>query len=221
MTDTLFADVSEFQRAVNDQYPYQFLSIRSNDGTYKDKRFAENFAWVLGAVKRKRLTGFIVYFVWEPGVANLATLAAQVGSGHHPRMAVMIDVESWGGKIKGDHSKAINATRSDVIAWLNSQRPRWQRKGLAAAWFRRADRRRVIGYGNLHDLQTIWPDRGDVRLIIADYGDNPDFPGKIAHQFSSKHVTPPFGACDINSADGRTPRQFARQLGLGGLRWVL
>jgi hypothetical protein len=34
MVDSLFADVSEFQVPVDDSYPYQIFSFRSNDGTY-------------------------------------------------------------------------------------------------------------------------------------------------------------------------------------------
>ena len=46
MTDTLFADVSEFQVPVNDSYPYRVLSIRVCDGTYRDHNFAANYAWM-------------------------------------------------------------------------------------------------------------------------------------------------------------------------------
>lgn len=196
MADTLFADVSEFQVPVNDTYPHQFLSIRSNDGTYRDKHFAANLAWAKQACQRKKLTGFIVYFVWEPNwQETLQTLFEVVGT-PHPAMAIMIDVESWGGRIAGDHSDAINASREKIIQWLGGNRAR------------------VIGYGNAGDLQSIWPDRKDAHIILANYGANPPFPGKIAHQFSDHYPTAPFGNCDINSADGMTPGQFAAVLGL-------
>ena len=35
LTDTLYADVSEWQRPVDDSYPYRVIAIRSNDGTYR------------------------------------------------------------------------------------------------------------------------------------------------------------------------------------------
>jgi hypothetical protein len=39
MADTLFADISEWQPVLDDSYPYTWLSIRSNDGTYRDRLF--------------------------------------------------------------------------------------------------------------------------------------------------------------------------------------
>jgi LysM domain-containing protein len=198
MSDTLFADVSEFQVPVNDTYPYRFLSIRSNDGTYRDKNFAANLAWCKSAVSRGRLDGFLVYFVWHPNWQDgVNTLKAVVGT-PHPKMAVMIDVESWSGKITGNQSGGINAARESLIAWLGG------------------NRNRVIGYANAGDFGALWPTRGDCKVILANYSNNPAFPGKIAHQFSDCFAVPPFGHCDINSADGYTSAQFAAALGLGG-----
>lgn len=218
--DTLYADVSSYQVTANDKYPYRFIAFRSNDGTYRDTHFANNLVWANSAVKSGKLVGYLVYFVWEPNWSQtIETFEAMVGTGHRRRMAVMIDVESWKGRIKGDHSSQINATREALILWLNSQRPSWQRSFPFRKPFLALDRRRVIGYGNAGDLSTIWPNRGDAKVVLANYSSNPDFPGKIAHQFSSHFNVPPFGFCDINSADGRSPRQFAWQLGLGRFRW--
>lgn len=47
MADTLYADVSEWQVSVNDTYPYPVLCIRSNDGTYRDRRWVNNYSWCL------------------------------------------------------------------------------------------------------------------------------------------------------------------------------
>lgn len=212
MTDnTLFADVSEFQVAVNDLYPHRFFSFRANDGTYRDANFHANLAWAKHAADSGRIDGFIVYFVFEDDWRDaVQTFIDQIGK-PHPRMAVMIDVESWQGKIAGDHSAEINACRRQLIKWLraNAGPLGWGRIYARL-------RRRVIGYGNASDLVSLWPSRGDARVVLANYSANPDFPGKIAHQFSSTYNTPPFGACDINSADGMTPAQFADALGLGG-----
>jgi hypothetical protein len=222
MTDTLYADVSSYQPDASKKYPHQFIAFRSNDGTYQDAHLAANLAWARAAVKSGKLLGYIVYFVYETNwQQTLATFQQMVGTEHNRRQAVMIDVESWGGKILGDHSPDINKLREAVIAWLFSLRPRWQRLGLWRAWFKSLDRKRVIGYGNAGDLNTIWRHRGDASIVLADYTGNPSFPAEIAHQFSNNTNCPPFGACDMNSADGRTPRQFARQLGMGSAVWVL
>lgn len=203
--DTLFADVSEWQVPVNDSYPYKVLTIRSNDGTYRDKDWAANYAWCKAAADSGKLTFFIVYFVWRPNWQDaVATLKSQIGT-PHPRMAIMLDVESWGGQISGNQSAGINAAFEDIAAWLG-------------------DRRRVIGYGNVGDLNALWPNKpAGVRLVIAAYGSNPDYPGKIAHQYTDgqghggglPEGAPPFGNCDMNAADGLTATAFAAALGIG------
>ena len=50
--------------------------------------------------------------------------------------------------------------------------------------------------------------------IIANYNDDPHLAGEVIHQYSDKADCPPFGLCDMNSADDRTPRELARQLGI-------
>lgn len=194
-TDTLFADISYYQVPVTNAYPYQFLSFRSNDGTYQDPHFASNLAWAKHSADTGILLGFIVYFVYETNwQQTLATFKAMVGT-PHAKMAVMIDVESWGGKIGGNQSAALNALRAALVSWLGNKK-------------------RVIAYGNAGDLNNLFPQRGDIGIDLANYSGNPDFPYKLCHQFSDKYNTPPFGACDMNSADGMTPAQFAAALGL-------
>lgn len=196
MTDTLYADISEFQVPVDNRYPFHFLAIRSNDGTYRDQHFTANVAWTKHACDTKVLAGFIVYFVWEPGwQQTIETFKAMVGT-PHPLMAVMIDVESWGGRISGDNSAGITAARENLISWLHG------------------NRKRVIGYGSAYDLVNLWRSRGDTHIVLANWSANPAFPNKIAHQFSETYNTAPFGPCDINSADGYTPAGFAAALGL-------
>lgn len=197
MTDTLFADVSEFQVPVDDRYPHKFLSIRSNDGTYQDHHFAQNYAWAKKALASGHLTGLIVYFVWRTNwQAAVTTHTSMCGGRPHPKQVTMMDVESWGGQIKGDQSTGLNAARAALVKWYGG------------------DKRRVIGYGNAGDLTSLWPKRGDIGIVLASYGSNPAFAGKLAHQFADDYPTAPFGPCDINSADGRSPAQFAAQLGI-------
>ena len=195
MTDTQWADVSEYQVPVNDQYPWHFFSFRSNDGTYVDHDFAANLAWTKHAVDQGLLVGFMVYFVYEENwQQTLETFQKVVGT-PHPRMAVMIDVESWGSKITGDQSVALNSLRNELIAWLGG------------------NKKRVVAYGNQNDLETLWSNRGDIMIGIANYSFNPSFPNKLFHQYSDRYNTPPFGYCDINSADGYSPEQLATALG--------
>ncbi|QFG08880.1 lysin A [Mycobacterium phage MalagasyRose] len=205
--DTLYADVSEWQVPVTDAYTdagYRVLCIRSNDGTYRDKDWASNYAWCKRAVDDDRLAFFMVYFVWRPNwQAAVDTLKSQIGQ-PHPRMAIMLDVESWGGQITGDQSAGINAAFEQIADWLG-------------------DRRRVIGYGNTGDLNNLWPRKPTgVRLVVAGYGKLPTYPGMIAHQYTDgqgyggglPEGAPPFGNCDMNAANGLTASAFARALGI-------
>lgn len=203
-SDTLFADVSEWQRPLDDSYPYQVVSIRSNDGNYRDKNWDANYAWCTAAADAGQLACFLVYFVWRPNwEETLTVLQNQVGD-PHPNMAVMIDLESWGGQIRGDQSSPLNNTHQGLADWLGKPR-------------------RIVGYGNVPDLNSLWihkPD--DLPLVVAAYGRNPDYPGKIAHQYTDgqgyghglPEGAPPFGNCDMNSADRLTPTQLATTLGL-------
>ena len=201
--DTLFADVSYYQAKVDDSYPYRVISIRSNDGTFVDPNFAANLAWCKKACDSGKLAAFLVYFVYRPDVDNVHAVAALVGD-PHPQMGVEIDVESWGGQITGDQSSRLNATYDGLSSWLG-------------------DRRRVIAYGNAGDLNSLWPNKpAGLRIRLAAYGSNPDYPGKIAHQYTNgegyggglPEGATPFGNCDMNSADNLTATAFAAALGI-------
>ena len=204
--DTLFADVSEFQCVVNDSYPYRVLSIRSNDGTYEDKNFAANYAWATAAVDAGKLDMLIVYAYWRPNwqdTVNTHMSMVKAAGGPHPKMVSMMDVESGGNPVQ-DWSDALNATDAALVSWLG-------------------DSRRVIAYGNTNDLGTLWPSMSGEKLVIASYGSNPDYPGKVAHQYTDgtgfggglPEGCPPFGNCDMNSADGLTSSAFAALCGVG------
>ncbi|QAU06447.1 lysin A [Mycobacterium phage KiSi] len=205
--DTLYADVSEWQVPVTDAYTdagYRVLCIRSNDGTHLDLDWASNYAWCKRAADDGRLACFLVYLVWRPNwQAAVDTFKAQVGQ-PHPKMAVMLDVESWGGQIRGDQSDGINAAFEQLATFVG-------------------DRRKVIGYGNTGDLNALWPRKPEgVRLVVAGYGRLPTYPGMIAHQYTDgqgyggglPEGAPPFGNCDMNAANGLTPTAFAAALGI-------
>ena len=207
MADTLFADVSEWQPPVDDRYPYPVLSIRSNDGTHEDRNFAANYRWCVKAVEDGRLACFVVYFYWRSNwqdcVLTMKRMVAAQG-GPHPKMIAMIDAEA-GGNPNGDQSQGLNNAYNALAAWLG-------------------DKRRVIGYGNAYDLDRMWPTKpSGLRVVAAGYGRNPNYPGQIAHQYTDGQVgagalpagAPPFGNCDMNSADGLDPQQFAALCGAG------
>lgn len=221
--DTLFADVSEFQPPVDDTYttasyqdagqswPYEWISIRSNDGDHVDNNFAVNYAWCSRAANQGRIQGFTVYYYWRPGtdaVNNHMSLVVAAG-GPHPQMTSMMDVES-GGNPNSDVSAQLNSDYFTLGQWLGNQA-------------------RVIGYANTNDFNTLWPTRPPgLRIVAAGYGSNPNLPGQIAHQYTDGNgyggglpegVTP-FGNCDMNSADGLSPSQFAAALGLTGAQPV-
>lgn len=205
--DTLYADVSYFQRPVDDSYPYKVLCIRSNDGTFRDTNFAQNYAWCARAVDSGRMEFFIVYAYWRPNwEATGATLIDMVtkAGGPHPRMAVMLDVES-GGNPGGDQSDGINRMYWQLADWLGNKA-------------------RVIGYGNTSDLNNMWPTKPEgIRLVVAGYGKLPTYPGMVAHQYTDgkgyggglPEGADPFGNCDMNAANGLTPTAFAAACGIG------
>lgn len=208
--DTLFADVSEFQRTVDDSYPYQVLSIRSNDGTYQDHNFAANYQWCANACNTGKLKFFICYFYWRPGEtgSNTHMQMVEAQGGPHPQMVTMIDLES-GGNPDSDQSATLNDEYNRLVAWHGG------------------NDKKVIGYANLGDERTMWQAKpADLEWILAGYGANPNDPSliKIAHQYTDgsgfgaaaglPDGCPPFGSCDMNSADGLSPDQFAAACGI-------
>ena len=196
MADTQWADISEFQTTVNNSYPYPILCIRSNDGGYQDRKFNENRAWCDQAVASGKLAMYIVYYFYRPGMTGFSTLKARVGT-PNPKMAVMIDVESDQGRVRGNQSGNINTEFNNAAAWLG-------------------DARRVIGYGNTGDLNSLWPQKPPgIRLVVANYSSNPTYPGKFAHQYTDHGACAPFGTCDMNSADGMALNDVLGMFGLG------
>jgi hypothetical protein len=197
MTDTQWADISEFQVPVSDSYPHNFICIRSNDGNHIDNHIQANLSWCKSRRASGKLWGFLVYYFYRPGVDGAKNLMAQVGT-PDPRMAVMIDVEGAGGQVSGNQSAAVNAQYNELASWLG-------------------DARRVIGYGNTSDLDSLWPSKpAGIRFVIAAYGSNPGYAGKFAHQFTDKGTCAPFGTCDMNSADGMSQQDLENMFGFSG-----
>lgn len=192
-----WADVSYFQPIVTDEYPHPVLAIRANDGTYEDPAFEHNYEWAQRALADSRLDIIIVYCVYRPNWEQTAnTLMSMVG---HPidQLVVMIDVESWNGQIKGNHSANINNMHRKLSDWLGNPR-------------------RVIGYGNKGDLDALWPNKPPgVALVVASYGGTtPTYPGMVAHQYGDNIACNPFGPCDANRADQHTIQTLLTTFGI-------
>jgi peptidoglycan hydrolase-like protein with peptidoglycan-binding domain len=197
VTDTQWADISEFQAPVNDSYPYNFVCIRSNDGNHIDHNIQANLSWCRSRRSSGTIWGFIVYYFYRPGIDGAKNLMAQVGT-PDPRMVAMIDVESAGGQVAGNQSAAINAQFNELAHWLG-------------------DARRVIGYGNTADLGTLWPSKpAGIRHVIASYGSKPSYPGMFGHQYTDRGSCTPFGTCDLNSADGMSQQDLEGMFGFSG-----
>lgn len=195
MTDTLWSDISEFQIPAGHVYPYGFLMFRSNDGTHLDANFTANLAWCKSAAAAGGLWAYGVYYFYRPGINGASILMDRAGK-PGPRLVVMIDVESAGGQVTGDQSAAVNAQHGQLARWLGSAK-------------------RVVGYGNVHDLDTLWPSKpAGLRVVVAAYGSNPGYPGKYAHQFRDDAPVPPFGPSDLNSADGMSAHDLQVMYGL-------
>jgi hypothetical protein len=205
---TFATDVSYYQDAVNDDYPHHWFIFRGCDGTFVDPKFSVNHAWAKKATASGKLAGFTVYVVYRPGVNVLDVLKGIVGL-PHPKLTVMIDVESWSGQIRGDYSAGITALANGLAAWLG-------------------DKRRVLAYGNQGDLANLYPDRPSwLRLVVASYGSvKPNVHNMIGWQYSDgesrwpvptgyPRSTPPFGRCDHNVFPGLSPSQLADALGVG------
>lgn len=197
MTDTLWNDFSEFQKPVDDSYPNRVAAFRVSDGNYHDAHAAQNLAWANSRVGSK-LDFFIVYCVYRPGTDWVGAVKAVVGT-PNPRLVVMVDVESWGGAIKGDHSADINAGVSQLASWLGSLS-------------------RVIGYGNASDLNSIWPSKALApnHIVLANYVANAAYPNKFAHQYKAGISGGTAQQGDYNSADGYDIPSLLTLLGLSG-----
>ncbi|MFC7752987.1 hypothetical protein [Tsukamurella soli] len=198
---------------MDDSYPYQILSIRSNDGTYEDHRFAQNYTWMRAALDSGKLTCGIVYCYWRTDIAaTFQTMQAQIDAngGLHPKVILMVDLES-GGNPDMDETTAVDGMIDLMAGWTG-------------------DYKRVVLYANRGDFYTMWasystrlPQIGGT--IGAGYGSNPQLPGQIAHQYTDgqgdygqglPYMCAPFGACDMNVADNQTAEQFAAACGVGG-----
>lgn len=181
---TYWADVSQYQRVVDDTYPHRVFSFRSNSGNKLDSNAAANLAWSLKALDDGRLDIAIVYYFFRPGQANcdLWKDVVTVNGRIHPRIVCMVDVEGDKGSVRGNNSAEINDEVQRVQGWLGGNR--------------------VIGYLNPNADPGLWPTRPNIPLVVPHYNNTPGqsyaFPNRFAHQYSDRVPCAPFGPCDAN-----------------------
>lgn len=220
MADTLIIDISYHNPVDLDNLPakYRVILIRANDGNFRDPKFAEWLKWCKDAVARNRLDCFGVYFVWEntswaSWEQTAETFIEMVGK-PHPRMYIVLDLESWAGRYTFDVSESVNACRRRVRIWLREHSTRWQKlRGIPS--------RRIGGYGNAGDLNTLWKHRPRrMWIVLANYTSNAPFKNKLAHQFTDAYHIPGFGTVDMSSADGYSMRRFMRRVGVAHTKRV-
>ncbi|WP_051158848.1 hypothetical protein [Tsukamurella sp. 1534] len=210
-TDTLYADVSEWQPALPDKYPYRWVAIRSNDGTYRDRRFAENWDTVRRMLDDGRLVGAIVYAVVRPNWQDSLDVHIEMQGEDRPDVVTMADAESWGGQIVGDHSDAFNGFVRGASEWRGGTGTRITR---------------CLGYLNPNDA-GIWQKLPDIPFVVPSYGAPPDFANApelgrryVIHQYTDGSgygdgLPEGYGRvrCDMNAANGRDPWQLGDVLG--------
>ncbi|WP_280383376.1 hypothetical protein [Nocardia wallacei] len=214
MTDTLFADVSEWQPPLDDSYPYPWVSIRSNDGTYRDRNFAANWDTVRGWLDSGRLRGAIVYAVWRPNWDDTLATHIDMQGENRPDVVTMIDVEGWG-TYTNDYSDSINRLIWGAGDWRGPHidgRPR-----------------RTIGYYNPNADPALWTDRPPIGFVVPSYGSFPYFPPgteDVANQLIAHQYTDGQGyggglpegydgvCCDMNAANGYDPEQLRTATGI-------
>jgi hypothetical protein len=181
---TFWADVSQYQRPVDDTYPHRVFSFRTNSGDKLDTNAAANLAWGLRALADGRIDVLIPYYFFRPGQANcdLWREVVTVDGKVHPRIVCMVDVEGANGSVRGDNSAEINDEIQRVQGWLGAGR--------------------VIGYLNPKADPGLWPTRPNIPLVVPHYNGTPgqsyDFPNRFAHQYSDAVPCAPFGPCDAN-----------------------
>lgn len=211
-SDTLYADVSEWQPPLPEKYPYRWVAIRSNDGTYRDRRFAENWDTVRRMLDDGRLVGAIVYAVVRPNWEESLAVHVEMQGEDRADVVTMADAESWGGQIVGDHSDAFNGFTRGASEWRGGG----------------ADPRptRCIGYLNPNDI-GIWPTLPEMPFVVPSYGALPDFSRapELGRRFAIHQYTDGSGygnglpegygrvRCDMNAANGLDPWQLGDLLG--------
>lgn len=182
----IYPDESEHQAARTAPIPFLMFRILSEWGRY-DNNLATNLtnclAW-RGTTVMQQFGGYVI-----PCLIPWTQIVSQIPVDFPHDAVLMIDAESWGGQVTGNRSTEIN----DLAESLRS------RQGG------RADL--VWGYGNVGDLNTIWPTRPAwMGVIEANYSPNVvQIPNLAGVQYSdgaynnSPQYGLPYGPVDHNA----------------------
>lgn len=198
---TFWADVSQYQRVVNDSYPHRVFFFRSNTGSVRDRNADQNLTWGLKALDEGRIDILGIYYFFRPGQANCDLWREVVTRGGKidPRIVCMVDVEGDRGTVAGDNSAEINDEIGRVQGWLGGKR--------------------VIGYYNPKSDPGLWLTRPNIPLVIPHYNGTPgtsyEYPNRFAHQYADNVACAPFGPCDANYAP-HSVDQLKQLFGLTG-----
>lgn len=207
MTDTFFADVSSWQRVVDNSYPHPVLSFRVDHGGAIDSNAHANWQHIASSPSIK--VG-IAYVVFKPGQGHaiLERVKAFFGDKPPAKLAVMIDMESGSDFAgPGNHSAEASQLAENLAAYLGSDK-------------------RVLGYANGYDWAKNWPTRPSwLKRVVASYGSQD--PGAFQWQYyggASNYASPsgyprscpPFGSNVDMNVIHHSISEIEQLLGLNG-----
>jgi hypothetical protein len=192
---TTWPDVSEWQTPVTDAFTGPLICTRSSLSNFKvDNNIGKNSQWQQRKHKSGQLAFEFYYHVWYPGnEAQQHDLALRSIGGARAGVAMMLDLETWGGAIGGNHTASIDNLRLRLARTLGGEA-------------------KVPVYGNGGDLRELYPGRPpNVPTILASYGSSwwRISGNQAAQQYTNgiyqgpkglPTATAPFGRCDFNGA---------------------
>lgn len=193
-------DVAEFQKVLDDSFSRDVISFRVSFGTgYQDKHFLANAAKAKELYEAGKIAGAILYVVpifAQGGAQKHFSYAKSLIGPTCPDwvIAVMVDVESWGGasyEQHGDHSAHVRELATLCGKYTGGK---------------------ALIYGNRSDLAELCPHRGVHPVIVAAY-ESDIVVGQVPHAIGQQYTdgqakwglphglplaSPPFGNCDHN-----------------------
>ncbi|WP_280389321.1 hypothetical protein [Nocardia wallacei] len=128
---------------IDESYPFEVYSFRTNSGDHTDLIALENARRVRAMLDSGKLKAAFPYYFFRPGQGNCdlhRDILTEAGLWGHPRTATMTDVEGAGGAIRGDQSAEVNDEIERLRGWYG-------------------DPRRVFGYLNAVADPGLWRTR--------------------------------------------------------------
>lgn len=187
----VYPDVSEWQAALSTAFTRRFVMCRLlNENGVLDAKIGESLPVAISMRAASQLDNFGGYVI--PCIVPNATILAAIPSSFPTDAVLMIDLESWDGRVAGDHS-------ADLTELANALRAR-QGGRADLIWL----------YSNRSDLDALYPTRPAwlTVWIEANYGPAslPADPFRKGWQYtdgkqngtSMPSASEPFGVCDHN-----------------------